>query len=1145
MPSTIDRLLTDVGRALTALPQLLAVNGGAASLLASLGWSLPPGAADIGLSVLDVTDLAQAIGDLDDALTAGTSGLELDVKFAAVAVEVAKAFDDVRAVLSHLNAIPDYLAKTDIEHQLLPRLSSSLLAGRLGAASPFAALLAQFTGVLTVEMYPADPSIYQVQHVRPTVHWDALGKLFTDPAGQIAARYGWGTAHFDGDSLVTNLSSLVELIGLPARVRQLPRRVEEQLAGGPVPDADVHPARQLVASLVRGHDSTGLDVGLSLYPLRASSSGGADGGLGLSPFVFGTADVKFPLSPQLTAELDATVALDSGLAVQLRPGQPPKIKAGLLGAGGVVDGVTGRIYTLLTYAAPPHDPTDPDSPPNPKLTLLTLPGGGLLEADSVTFGGGVDVGSGAPAPEISAALSGGHVVIRLGDDDSFLGEIIPGGIEAHFDVGVRWSGAGGFHFTGAVTAGIDLPVTFSLGGFELSLVHVEVGPSATGLTVELSASGGATLGPLGVACDRVGALLEVAFQDGNLGPIDVALGFKAPSGIGLSVDSAAVTGGGFLEHVDNKYEGAFELTVCGVAVSAYGLIENQASGYSALIVISATFSPGLQLGDGFTLDGVGGLVGINRTLSIDNVQAAIWSHHFDGLLFPKDPIAAAPALMSAIERYFPAASGRYLFGPLAKIGWGGGLLEALVGLLVEVPEPIRILLIGEVDVQVPKVAPQLILHLDFDGGIDFGQKLAFFDASLHDSKVGLYPLSGDLAFRYGWGDAPVFALAIGGFNPHYQPPANFPTLKRVAIAIGEPGITLTAQAYLALTSNTLQFGAKIELTAGASALSVHGWLGFDALVEWDPFAFTFDISAGVDLRSGSTTLASVHLDGTVSGTSPWHVSGDASLSLLFFDISVHFDKQWGDTADALPADDPTPAVSAALRDPSAWSSTLPATAQAVITAVSSPGDAAGALLLDPAGALRVAQRVAPLGHAITRFNGAALAKPITLSIDAPNVFGDTSPQATTEEFAVAQFQDLSDAQKLSLPSFTRLAAGIEIGADQVDLGASSRTRSVVTSLAYDTTIIDSTAPRPGARYVLSAAAQAAANARLMPFPTPPPRVRLAGDSYVIAGTADLAARADIPTDGTKRGALSALAQYLAAHPDARDQLQIVLSQEAA
>ena len=33
------------------------------------------------------------------------------------------------------------------------------------------------------------------------------------------------------------------------------------------------------------------------------------------------------------------------------------------------------------------------------------------------------------------------------------------------------------------------------------------------------------------------------------------------------------------------------------------------------------------------------------------------------------------------------------------------------------------------------------------------------------------------------------------------------------------------------------------------------------------------------------------LDGHLSGPRPWHISGEASLSLLFFDITVHFDKK--------------------------------------------------------------------------------------------------------------------------------------------------------------------------------------------------------------------------------------------------------------
>ena len=107
----------------------------------------------------------------------------------------------------------------------------------------------------------------------------------------------------------------------------------------------------------------------------------------------------------------------------------------------------------------------------------------------------------------------------------------------------------------------------------------------------------------------------------------------------------------------------------------------------------------------------------------------------------------------------------------------------------------------------------------------------------------------------------------------------------------------------------------MELTAGTGGFNVHGWLGFDALCERNPLSFEFDLSAGIDLRHGTDVLASVHLDGKLSGPSPWHISGNASLSLLFFDISVHFDKTWGDEAPPIAAPDPIAAVLAALREP--------------------------------------------------------------------------------------------------------------------------------------------------------------------------------------------------------------------------------------
>ena len=45
---------------------------------------------------------------------------------------------------------------------------------------------------------------------------------------------------------------------------------------------------------------------------------------------------------------------------------------------------------------------------------------------------------------------------------------------------------------------------------------------------------------MSASVDRMGLQAMLAFHDGNLGPIDVSLGFKPPSGIGLAVDAAGV-----------------------------------------------------------------------------------------------------------------------------------------------------------------------------------------------------------------------------------------------------------------------------------------------------------------------------------------------------------------------------------------------------------------------------------------------------------------------------------------------------------------------------------------------------------------------------------------------------------------------------
>ena len=1012
-------------------------------------------------------------------------------------------------------------------------LADFLVASWLRRAHPVALQVAALLTLLELSetQTPQPPVVVNGVVVRKSFaidrfHPNRISGLLHDPVGTLRAAYVTPLMTVDdanamADKLFPRILGLLRALGVACRYGF--RSGDDPLMGDAAPIVD-HSLIVWVADQLMGATAEA-GIVFTLSPAER-------GDLGLLASPFGALQLQADAGAW-ALELDITAQVDG-------------VAYGRQGVTLVASAGTAELDATFTatLAAPDKGPA----------FILGSPTGSRLEVGGSVLSAQTSLSEAQQSLALSASVSKALICIMPGDGDGFLQQVLPAdGLQANFDLGIEWSSAGGLSFHGAAGLEATLPIGLAIGGVvRVPVAYLGLRADDTGLQLEISIAVALSIGPVQAVVDRLGLMLDATFPPGggNLGPADLSIAFKPPSGVGLAIDAGPVAGGGYLGHAGDQYSGALELSVCDVAVKAFGLVETQlpggAKGYSALVILTAEFSPGLQIGFGFTLDGVGGLLGIDRTLAMANVEAAIWSHHFDGLLFPSNPVTAAPALMAQIDSYFPAATGRYLFGPLAKIGWGAGILEVMLGLVIELPEPIKLLLVGEVLAQVPVKVPQLVLNIDFAGGIDFGQKLAFFDASLHDSHIERYPIAGDLAFRYDWGDDPVFALAIGGFNPGYQPPANFPTLKRLSLVIGAKDVQVTGQSYLALTSNTLQFGARIEVTVGASSLNVHGFLGFDALIEWDPLLFEFDLTAGVDLRVDGSTIASVHLDGKVSGTSPWHVSGDASISLLFFDISVHVDEQWGNPASATPAPDPIALVLAAFQDAHAWSAVVPAGVRVPVTLSGSPSDAGVAVLLEPAGGLRLTQRVAPLGQSITRFAGMPLGSAITLALGAVDVMGATGGDLATEEFALAQFEDLSDDQKLSLPAFTRYDAGLEIGSGSVDVGQSGRPRAVPTTLAYDTTVVDSIAPPlPGLRYLLEEGMLSALHARITAAPMPASAIQLAPDRFVVAATADLQARADILGDGSKFGAMTALDAYVRANPAARGTLQVVTALEIA
>ena len=342
------------------------------------------------------------------------------------------------------------------------------------------------------------------------------------------------------------------------------------------------------------------------------------------------------------------------------------------------------------------------------------------------------------------------------------------------------------------------------------------------------------------------------------------------------------------------------------------------------------------------------------------------------LLFPNDPIGNAPQIFGTLNKAFPAQEGSYLFGPVVQICWGtASLLKMDLALILELGRRTRLLILGRVSVMLPSEKEDLIrLQLNSLGVIDFDQGSIPIDAGSMTHASCTFPLTG-AAMRLNWGSSPVFALSVGGFHPAFKPPPNFPTLERVSISFSDTSdFKLRAEGYFALTANTLQWGAKAELFAKSGGFSVEGHIGYDVLIQFDPFGFVADFSAGVQLKHGSTNLFKLQADGELSGPRPLHVKGKVTFEIFWCDFTISFNHT---LISGEPPPPPAPVVvmdllRAALNDPRNWSGHLGDSQRRLVSITDTGAD--GQIGLHPLGQLAVKQNVVPLELQIAKFGDA-------------------------------------------------------------------------------------------------------------------------------------------------------------------------------
>ncbi len=413
-------------------------------------------------------------------------------------------------------------------------------------------------------------------------------------------------------------------------------------------------------------------------------------------------------------------------------------------------------------------------------------------------------------------------------------------------------------------------------------------------------------------------------------------------------------------------------------------------------------------------------------------------------------------IIRELEAIFPPANNSYVFGPVVKIGWGTPpIIEAELGVVISFgPDGVIIAVLGSITAILPR--PRTGTHRAAArlrrGDRHRARARLWFDASLHDSHIVGFALAGDMALRASFSDSRSFLFSVGGFHPAFTPPDGFPELDRMSLGISVGGvIEISFTCYFAVTSNTVQFGAALDIWAKVSGFEIAGGVSFDALIRFSPFELNTNIGLYVSVSAVGVDLMGVWLNASLTGPSPWHVIGTAEFKVVGITKNIRVDKVLGTRVPQPPAPVApdllallaeelsraenwsvvaSSASGVTLAEPSALAGAAPAP-----SAASGEGVAA-TLRARPDSIINIAQKVLPLGVTLDKFRNTGLGRYNDFGIVASG--GLTSDGVVSEWFAPSDYFQYGPKERLSQPSFLEFDAGISFGSSAVQVGVGVR-----------------------------------------------------------------------------------------------------------
>ena len=469
--------------------------------------------------------------ELPDVVAAGDAS-EIVAKLIRLGKALSDFYKSADALMSAVRSgvtpasVPDAVARAAAENlaeRLVKAVSDYAIASAITDHYPQLAFGLKIAGLLDWEFQhrDADHELSRA-YVRKALRLDRIKNLIKAPAAHLRDTIGWGDPSFDPSGFF--------------RVARDFFQEEDTIeigvqAGEPF----------LRACILLKRDSSVSPPGLSLTLL-----GDAD------------ADVqdRTALSDEWDLVAKANLRMIGGVSARIAPPLTFKLKP----LNGQITGEFSQ-FVERNEAARPFD---------------ILNGGGVLVMAASNAAAGVSLRAewdetlrtATLNSMLFAKLQGATIRIDASKSDGFIGRLLSGAdVEGQFDLGVEWQADSGLRVTGNGGIEVALALHKQIGPVELDVLYLALKIRDDGtLSFETSAALTAKLGPLTATADRLGALLDLRFAEGTdakIGPLDFALGFKPPNGVGLSLDVGVVKGGGYLffDFDREEYAGVLELAI--------------------------------------------------------------------------------------------------------------------------------------------------------------------------------------------------------------------------------------------------------------------------------------------------------------------------------------------------------------------------------------------------------------------------------------------------------------------------------------------------------------------------------------------------------------------------------------------------------